>query len=129
MEPVGADRTHILVLNYNGRSLLAECLPSIVEAALRALADSGTGPSGHGRTRAPAPQAVVSCGIPIRCSSTGPVSVVCRSAGISAVTTCFVATSLVLPILIFDTLVGFLGFGLYLMYCENRDRRALVQHA
>jgi hypothetical protein len=48
---------------------------------------------------------------------------------ISAVATCFVATSLVLPILIFDTLVGFLGFGLYLMYCENRDRRALVQHA
>jgi N-acetylglucosaminyl-diphospho-decaprenol L-rhamnosyltransferase len=36
MEPVGADRTHILVLNYNGRELLAECLPSIVEAAARA---------------------------------------------------------------------------------------------
>jgi GT2 family glycosyltransferase len=33
MDPVGADRTHILVLNYNGRELLAECLPSIVEAA------------------------------------------------------------------------------------------------
>jgi len=27
------DRTHILVLNYNGRALLEECLPSIVEAA------------------------------------------------------------------------------------------------
>lgn len=27
------DRTHILVLNYNGRDLLAECLPSIIEAA------------------------------------------------------------------------------------------------
>lgn len=33
---MGADRTHILVLNYNGRELLAECLPSIVEAAARA---------------------------------------------------------------------------------------------
>ena len=36
MDPVGVDRTHILVLNYNGRELLAECLPSIVEAAARA---------------------------------------------------------------------------------------------
>jgi GT2 family glycosyltransferase len=27
------DRTHILVLNYNGRDLLAECLPSILKAA------------------------------------------------------------------------------------------------
>jgi N-acetylglucosaminyl-diphospho-decaprenol L-rhamnosyltransferase len=35
MDPVGADRTHILVLNYNGRDLLAECLPSIVAAAAR----------------------------------------------------------------------------------------------
>jgi len=33
MEPVGADRTHILVLNYNGRALLGECLPSVVAAA------------------------------------------------------------------------------------------------
>lgn len=33
---MGADRTHILVLNYNGRALLGECLPSIVEAAARA---------------------------------------------------------------------------------------------
>ena len=30
MEPLTIDRTHILVLNYNGRGLLAECLPSIV---------------------------------------------------------------------------------------------------
>jgi GT2 family glycosyltransferase len=36
MDPVGVDRTHILVLNYDGRELLAECLPSIVEAAARA---------------------------------------------------------------------------------------------
>ena len=33
MEPVGVDRTHILVLNYNGRALLDECLPSVVAAA------------------------------------------------------------------------------------------------
>jgi GT2 family glycosyltransferase len=33
MEPLRIDRTHILVLNYNGRDLLAECLPSVVEAA------------------------------------------------------------------------------------------------
>jgi GT2 family glycosyltransferase len=33
MEPVRIDRTHILVLNYNGRDLLDECLPSIVKAA------------------------------------------------------------------------------------------------
>ena len=36
MEPLTIDRTHILVLNYNGRGLLADCLPSIVEAADRA---------------------------------------------------------------------------------------------
>jgi GT2 family glycosyltransferase len=35
MEPLTIDRTNILVLNYNGRELLAECLPSIVEAAAR----------------------------------------------------------------------------------------------
>lgn len=33
MDPVGADRTHILVLNYNGRELLGECLPSVLRAA------------------------------------------------------------------------------------------------
>jgi N-acetylglucosaminyl-diphospho-decaprenol L-rhamnosyltransferase len=31
---VGIDRTHILVLNYNGRALLEACLPSVVDAAL-----------------------------------------------------------------------------------------------
>jgi GT2 family glycosyltransferase len=36
MDPVGGNRTHILILNYNGRALLAECLPSVVEAAARA---------------------------------------------------------------------------------------------
>ena len=48
---------------------------------------------------------------------------------ISAATTCFVAIRLVMPILVFDTLVGFLGFGLYLMYRELLDRRLRVQHA
>ena len=33
MEPLTIDRTHILVLNYNGRALLEECLPSIIESA------------------------------------------------------------------------------------------------
>lgn len=36
MDPVRIDRTHILVLNYNTRPLLAECLPTVVEAAARA---------------------------------------------------------------------------------------------
>lgn len=36
MEPLTIDRTHILVLNHNGRELLGECLPSIVEAAAQA---------------------------------------------------------------------------------------------
>jgi GT2 family glycosyltransferase len=35
MEPVPLDRSRILVLNYNGRALLQECLPSVVEAARR----------------------------------------------------------------------------------------------
>jgi N-acetylglucosaminyl-diphospho-decaprenol L-rhamnosyltransferase len=36
MEPLTIDRTHILVLNYNGRGLLADCLPSVIAAADRA---------------------------------------------------------------------------------------------
>jgi GT2 family glycosyltransferase len=36
MEPVRVDRTHILVLNYNGRDLLAKGLPSIVAASRQA---------------------------------------------------------------------------------------------
>jgi GT2 family glycosyltransferase len=32
-EPLRIDRTHILVLNYNGRGLLADCLPSVTAAA------------------------------------------------------------------------------------------------
>ncbi len=34
-DPVGIGSTQILVLNFNGRGLLDECLPSIVEAARR----------------------------------------------------------------------------------------------
>ncbi|MGC1872002.1 MAG: hypothetical protein WA700_13690 [Acidobacteriaceae bacterium] len=48
---------------------------------------------------------------------------------ISAVVTCFVALQWITPILVFDTVIGFLGFGLYLMYRERRDRRLRVQHA
>jgi GT2 family glycosyltransferase len=36
MEPLTIDRTHILVLNYNGAQLLPQCLPSILAAAKRA---------------------------------------------------------------------------------------------
>jgi GT2 family glycosyltransferase len=41
MEPLTIDRTHILVLNYNGRDLLTECLPSITFAAARAAVPCG----------------------------------------------------------------------------------------
>ena len=37
MDPVAAERTHILVLHYNGRDLLHECLPSVLVAAARSL--------------------------------------------------------------------------------------------
>lgn len=48
---------------------------------------------------------------------------------ISAVATCYVGSQWIIPILVVDTLVGLLGFGLYLMYRERRDRRLRVQHA
>jgi N-acetylglucosaminyl-diphospho-decaprenol L-rhamnosyltransferase len=35
MEPLTIDRTHILVLNYNGQTELEECLPSLLRAAQR----------------------------------------------------------------------------------------------
>ena len=41
----------------------------------------------------------------------------------SALATCFVSTGHVLPILIADVLFGMIVFGLYLMYCERRDRK------
>lgn len=49
----------------------------------------------------------------------------------SAVTTCFVATAMIMPVLVAATLIGMIGFGLYLMYRERRDRRnrqSAVQH-
>jgi hypothetical protein len=48
---------------------------------------------------------------------------------ISAVATCYVGSQWIMPILVADTLIGLLGFGLYLMYRERRDRRLRVQHA
>ncbi|MGB8478147.1 MAG: hypothetical protein WCE63_04805 [Acidobacteriaceae bacterium] len=48
---------------------------------------------------------------------------------ISAVVTLYVSSQWITPILVIDTLIGFLGFGLYLMYRERRDRRLRVQHA
>ena len=50
MEPVGIDRTHILVLNYNGRALLAECLPSVIEAAAQAPRPCAVGVVDNGST-------------------------------------------------------------------------------
>lgn len=50
---------------------------------------------------------------------------------ISAAATCFVGSVMVMPILVAATLLGPIGFGLYLMYCEQRDRRnreTAVQH-
>jgi len=50
---------------------------------------------------------------------------------VSAVATCFASAAMVMPILIADTLLCLIGFGLYLMYCERRDRRSYptaVQH-
>jgi hypothetical protein len=48
---------------------------------------------------------------------------------VSAVATLFISAQWITPILVIDTLIGFLGFGLYLMYRERRDRRLRVQHA
>jgi GT2 family glycosyltransferase len=50
MDPVGVDRTHILILNYNGRALLAECLPSIIEASARAAVPCGVTVVDNGST-------------------------------------------------------------------------------
>lgn len=44
------DRTHILVLNFNGRGLLAECLPSLVEAARRSPVPCGVSVIDNGST-------------------------------------------------------------------------------
>src|SRR5262249_56866102 len=49
-DPVGADRAHILVLNYNGRDLLRECLPSVVEAAEQSPVPCAVGVGDNGST-------------------------------------------------------------------------------
>ena len=46
----------------------------------------------------------------------------------SAIATCFVSQQAIIMILLADTVLGFLGFGAYLMYCERRDRRRREQH-
>jgi N-acetylglucosaminyl-diphospho-decaprenol L-rhamnosyltransferase len=48
MDPVRLDRSHILILHFNGRALLEECLPAVVAAA--------------GRTSVPCPVSVVDNG-------------------------------------------------------------------
>ncbi|HZC43519.1 MAG TPA: hypothetical protein VE195_05045 [Acidobacteriaceae bacterium] len=48
---------------------------------------------------------------------------------VSAVITCFIASQWIVPIVMIDAIFGFLGFGIYLMYRERRDRRLRVQHA
>lgn len=48
---------------------------------------------------------------------------------VSAVATCFVAVEHIVPILLGDAVVCLLGFGIYLMVCERRDRQQhAVQH-
>jgi hypothetical protein len=47
----------------------------------------------------------------------------------AAAVTCFAPEQAIAPIFIAATLIGMVGFGLYLMYCERRDRGAVVQHA
>ncbi|MHB1937937.1 MAG: hypothetical protein ACYCOR_15310 [Acidobacteriaceae bacterium] len=47
----------------------------------------------------------------------------------SAIATCFLPQQAITPILLADALIGFLGFGLYLMYSERRDRRRREHHA
>jgi multisubunit Na+/H+ antiporter MnhB subunit len=48
---------------------------------------------------------------------------------VSAAATCFVSETLVLPILVAASLIGNIGFGLYLMVREHGDQRKKMQHA
>ena len=48
--PVGADCAHILVLNFNGRALLDECLPSVIAAAARSTVPCGLSVVDNGST-------------------------------------------------------------------------------
>lgn len=45
------------------------------------------------------------------------------------VASCFVAADHLIPVLIVGTLIGNIGFGLYLMHRESTDRRLQVSHA
>jgi len=48
---------------------------------------------------------------------------------ISAVATSFVSVQAIIPIVIADTFICLIGFGLYLMYCERRDRQRRERYA
>lgn len=51
--------------------------------------------------------------------------------GSAAVASCFAASTAILPLFVAASLLGNVGFGLYLTYCERRDRsrdRTQVQH-
>jgi hypothetical protein len=48
---------------------------------------------------------------------------------ISAVAICFVSVQAIMPIVIADTLICLIGFGLYLMHREYRDRQQRELHA
>jgi GT2 family glycosyltransferase len=50
MEALTIDRTHIFVLNHNGRVLLAECLPSVLAAALHSPVPCGVTVVDNGST-------------------------------------------------------------------------------
>jgi hypothetical protein len=47
----------------------------------------------------------------------------------AAMATCFGPEQVIAPIFIVATLIGMIGFGLYLMYREHHDRPARLQHA
>jgi GT2 family glycosyltransferase len=68
MEPLTIDRTHILVLNYNGAGLLDECLPSVMDAARRSpvpcrvtVVDNGSTDGSAERVRSRWPAAGIIC--------------------------------------------------------------------
>ena len=47
---------------------------------------------------------------------------------VAAAASCFVPGALLMPILVVAILIGQVGFGLYLMYLESRDRKMAVRH-
>jgi hypothetical protein len=46
----------------------------------------------------------------------------------AAIASCFVNATMVLPVFVAATLVGMIGFGLYLMYREHHPHSTAVQH-